>query len=122
MQDEKSEDDSSYWNQYDQISSGQTLSVDAPKEITSSPRDAATYYSRYDDIETAIGDSDAIRCGETDNHSVGFGRTIPVNRDEGLESDIEDYIKKTVRNLTQFALRCGISKVRLTEIINENIN
>lgn len=124
IQEGKSDDDDSYWDQYEQITGSQTVGTAPQKEITvtSDPQDAATYYSRYDHIETAIADSEAIRYEGTDNQSGALGDVLPANRAEGLKTDVEDYIKNSIHNLMRLALRLGISRPRLTEIINESIN
>jgi len=125
IQDGKSnDDDDSYWAQYEQITGCHTVGTATQKEITvtSNPQDAATYYSRYDHIETAIADSEAIRYEDTDNQSGALGDFLPANRDEGLEADVEEYIKNTVSNLKRLALRVGISRPRLADLINESIN
>ena len=49
---------------------------------------------------------------------------IDGSTENGLPDDIgmEDYIRNTVRNLSQLALRSGMSEKRLRELITEGMN
>jgi len=55
------------------------------------------------------------------NESVASGGS--GSTENGLVADIglEDYIRNTVRNLSQLALRCGMSENRLRQLITDGM-
>ena len=131
---ESEEDDDSYWNQYDQFTATATTPgleaepYDQIKEITPRLEDTSSYYNQYDNVETAISSGGGVVRGvmdrvgmanESGSSSGGSGST-----ENGLLDDIalEDYIRDTVRNLSQLALRSGMSEKRLQELIREGMN
>jgi hypothetical protein len=130
----ESDEDDSYWNQYDQFTASATTpgleseTFDPQTEITPRLEDPSSYYDQYDNVETAIssggaGARDFAQPAETANGSVassgGDGST-----QNGLSDDIgmEDYVRNAVRNLSQLALRSGMSEKRLRELITEGMN
>ena len=130
----ESDEDDSYWNQYDQFTASATTpgleseSFDTRTEITPRLEDPSSYYDQYDNVETVIssgggGARDFAQPAETANGSVASSG-IDGSTENGLPDDIgmEDYIRNTVRNLSQLALRSGMSEKRLRELITEGMN
>jgi hypothetical protein len=46
----------------------------------------------------------------------------PRGKPELAETGLDEYVRDTVRNLAQFALRSGMPKARLGELIKEGLN
>ena len=132
-EDADSGDDSSYWNQYDQFTAttlGSGLEpeslgqISTPKEIMPRMGDPSSYYDQYDNVETAI----------TSNGGEDFGKPVGTasNLTSGMsgptenkflnEIGMEEYVRNTIRNLSQLALRCGMSEKRLRQLITEEMN
>lgn len=116
-QEAESDEDDSYWSQYDHYASEiPEESPRTPKEITLREQDPSLYYERYNDIETAIGDP------AVDNQQSEHRELLPETRNEVLDIGLDEYIQDTLRNLALFSSRCGMSKVRFTELINKEMN
>lgn len=129
----ESDEDDSYWNQYDQFTASATTpgleseSFDTrTTEITPRLEDPSSYYDQYDNVETAIssgGARDFAQPAETAAGSVASSG-IDGSTENGLPDDIgmEDYVRNAVRNLSQLALRSGMSEKRLRELITQGMN
>jgi hypothetical protein len=129
----ESDEDDSYWNQYDQFTASATTpgheseSFDTRTEIKPRLEDPSSYYDQYDNVETAIssggGGGDFAQPAETANGSVASSG-IDGSTENGSPDDIgmEDYVRNAVRNLSQLALRSGMSEKRLQELITEGMN
>jgi hypothetical protein len=103
-----------------------------PKAIItpSLPQDMSNdaYYDQYDQVETTIGDGKLME-NHKENHGVGItapggvGNAAPVVRiNDGMDNDLHDYIRNTVRNLSEFAQKSGMTKTRLAELVHEGLN
>jgi hypothetical protein len=137
-EDTESEEDDSYWNQYDQFTAttaglepeADSLDrTDGRTEITPRLEEPASYYDQYDNIETAISSGGG---GARDfaqpaaNESVAppeLPGMVGSTKNRSLdEIGMEDYIRTAVRNLSQLALRSGMSDRRLRQLITEGLN
>jgi hypothetical protein len=129
----ESDEDDSYWNQYDQFTASATTpgveseTFDTRTEITPRLEDPSSYYDQYDNVETAItsgggGARDFAQPAEANGSVASSG--VDGSTENGLPDDIgmEDYIRNAVRNLSQLALRSGMSEKRLRELITEGMN
>ena len=115
-------DEDSYWNQYDQFSvPALGEQSNTPKEPLSRDQDPSNYFDRYDNIETVIGDPHPA-AQPSANIRGEHRERLPTSRNEVADIGLDDYIRDTVRSLSQLALRGGISKIRLAEIISEELN
>ena len=120
--DPESDEDDAYWRQYDHYN-GQILrdNSSTAKDIASQEQELSNYFDRYDNIETAIGDAEAVQ-----DHSAGneylHGKRLPTIRTEDFDIGLEEYVRNTLRNLSQLVLRSGMSKSRLIELVNEGLN
>lgn len=86
-------------------------------------QESSIYYERYNNIETAIGDPDLPQNNPAVGNQPSGHREPPrESRNEVLDIGLDQYIRDTLRNLAQLASRCGMSKVRFTELINEEMN
>ena len=129
---DQSDDDDGYWDQYDQAAGIQGTGAktpNTPKEfIPSQPQDLshdAAYYDQYDKMETTIGESKLMHDYEAriEGQSGGAGKAVPeVRINDVLDNGLRDYIRNTVRNLSEFALQSGMTKTRFAEIIQEGLN
>ena len=121
-QDAESDEDDAYWSQYDHYASQvPEENSSTPKEITPREQDPSAYYERYNDIETAIGDPDLPQNNLEVIKSSEDRELLPGSRNEVLDIGLEEYIRDTLRNLSQLASRCGMSKIRFTELIYEEM-
>lgn len=119
----ESDEDDLYWNQYDDYASQlPEENATTPKEITLREQDPSAYYERYNDIETAIGDPDLAQNNPAVANQPSEQREPLGHRNEVLDVGIEQYIRDTLRNLAHLASRCGMSKIRFAELINEEMN
>jgi hypothetical protein len=84
------------------------------------------YYDRYDKIETTIGESKLMQDYETraEGQSGGAGKAVPEVRinDDVVDNGLHDYVRNTVRNLSEYALQSGMTKARFAELIQEGLN
>jgi hypothetical protein len=81
------------------------------------------YYDQYDKIETTIGESKLMQDHEARIGSGGGGKAVPeVRINDVLDNGLHDYIRNTVRNLSEFALQSGMTKTRFAELIQEGLN
>ena len=124
---ESNEDDSFYWNQYDQFTATATTpgldseSFDLTKEITTRLDDRSSYYDQYDNVETVItsaGSEDSVKPGGT----ASSGMSGPTENGFLGDIGIEEYVRNTIRNLSQLAIRCGMSEKRLRQLIREEMS
>ncbi len=84
------------------------------------------YFDQYDNVETTIGDSglmqesaaNAEKRTADDGTFSGEGPSASGPMDIGLD----EYVRDTVRNLSRFALRCGMSRAQLAALIKEELN
>jgi len=132
--DDGSDDDDSYWDQYDQVTGQASALGDTENTLPDvRPSDNGlkseeNHYNQYDNIETTIGDSNLMQDAgqktvQQPAESIGAaGIADPVDRNEVHDIGLDDYIRSTVRNLGRLAMRCGMPKQRLTELINDAIN
>jgi len=126
----ESDEDDSYWNQYDQFTASATTpgleseSFDTRTEITPRLEDPSSYYDQYDNVETAISSGGDFSQPAGNSRGSVASSGIDGSTENGLPDDIamEDYIRNTVRNLSQLALRSGMSEKRLRELITEGMN
>jgi len=129
----ESDEDDSYWSQYDQFTATATTpglesesfdQTNARTEITSRLEDPSSYYDQYDNVETAISSGG----GGTRDFAPPAGESVASSGIDGSTENglddigMEDYIRITVRNLSQLALRAGISDKRLRQLITESMN
>jgi hypothetical protein len=84
-------------------------------------QDPSNYFDRYDNIETTIGDTHPAEQPST-NIQGEHRERLPTSRNEVADIGLDEYIRDTLRSLSQLALRSGMSKIRLAEIINEELN
>ena len=120
--DEQSDDDDdAYWNQYDQFAGVRVAGQAIPsvsEEIKESQQGSSNdaYYDQYDNIETTIGDSNLMQdsVAEAEKPSGGGGTIAAeaLGNSELADTALDEYVRDTVRNLSRFALRSGISKAR----------
>jgi hypothetical protein len=134
-----SDDEDSYWEQYDQYTGrvapkvGESgITPEEPDGISGADDDG--HYSQYDNVETAIDDSSNLMHGslasanetlEPTHTPQGLCPTTsdPLHRNEiATHIGLDEYITSTVRSMCQLALRSGMTRQRLTELVNEGIS
>lgn len=130
-EDRSEEEDEDYWNQYDVVTGQATAGRSSilPKEVLSLEKtpdsNEEEHYRKYNNVETTIGDAnlmyDNAELKAADPLSGIVGTADPVNLNEA-KVILDDYIRNTVHNLSQFALGSGMSKARLAELIAEGLN
>lgn len=99
-------------------------SFDPAKEITPHLDDPSSYYEQYDRVETAISSGsgagmDSVQHAGMANESVVSGGSGSTENGTVRDIGMEDYVCDTVRNLSQLALRSGMSTKRLRQLITE---
>jgi hypothetical protein len=134
-EEDQSDDDDGYWDQYDQAAGIQSTGVKTPStpktDTPSLPQNMSNdaYYDQYDQVETTIGDGKLME-NHKENHGYDImaqpgraGNAAPVVRiNDVRDNDLHDYIRNTVRNLSEFAQKSGMTKTRLAELVHEGLN
>lgn len=61
---------------------------------------------------------------DAENRTGGDGTLTaePQSTSGPVDIGLDEYVRETVRNLSRFALRCGMSKARLAALIKEGLN
>lgn len=125
------DDDDGYWDQYDQAAGIQATEErgQSGSEETREPEQSAlndAYYNQYDSVETTIGESNLMQepVANLAQARGGDGKSAPERLSDSREVDagLDEYVRDTVRNLSRFALRRGMSEARLAELIKEGLN
>ena len=125
-QEPDSDDDDTYWNQYDQTTGrGLSETTDTPN-IVPNPRGCppSAYFDQYDNIETTITDAHFMHAHagpRVVSQAQTSGDALRKDRNEELDIGLEEYIRTTLQNLSKLAVRSGMSKSKFAAIIQQSL-
>jgi len=121
---EQSDDDDSYWNQYDQVTGKaiETSEVRTPKDEPSIQTTSGdNYYDRYDAVEPAL-DGGRFPRASADIGSTGDSTGNSVILDRHRDIALEEYISDAVSSLWRLASRSGMSQTRFADLIKDGLD